>query len=88
MKGARRLSIAICCGLVLLVASADAGAQTVATSLRQLSLLVGERVEVTELDGLIAKGRLTEVSDSVLVVEGKREDSTVSGIRSRGHPTD
>lgn len=83
MRKAFRFGIGTLCALILLAISANGEAQPLATSLRQLSLLVGERIEVTRQDGSVVTGRLTEASDSALRVRGKTETTTLPGRHIR-----
>jgi hypothetical protein len=56
---------------VFLAFCSDTQAQTPASSLPNLSLLVGERIEVTDEVGSVRTGRLLRVSETSLVLEAE-----------------
>ena len=65
--------------VVLLCFYGIAQAQTAGSSLPNLSLLIGERIEVTDEAGSVFTGKLLRVSESSLVLEAARNERAAGG---------
>ena len=73
MRMSIRLCVGMCGAAVFLAFCSDTLAQTPASSLPNLSPLVGERIEVIDEVGSVFTGRLLRVSEASLVLEADRE---------------
>lgn len=83
MRTGTRLGAGISTAVVLLAFYGSAHAQTPASPLPNLSLLIGERIEVTDQDRSIFVGQLIRASEASLVLEVDRKHTEVSLLRIR-----
>ena len=81
MSNSIRLPVGVSAAIAVLALSATVQAQTpatpssqpVASSLGELSILTGARIEVTRVDGSTITGLLSQASEDMLAVEPTRE---------------
>jgi hypothetical protein len=83
MRTDTRLCVGIFGIVVLLGLCGIAHAQTPGSSLPNLSLLIGERIEVTNDDGSVFTGQLTAASETSLMLDLDRKQTALSLSRIR-----